>query len=65
MALGTRIFTDLAKKRTTTPSVSVNYGAKYPVSKVIVYNQFNNDSKEFPKYESFGLLTLNFIFSEI
>ena len=39
-------FTDLAKKRTTTPSVSVNYGAKYPVDKVVVYNQFNNDSKE-------------------
>lgn len=36
-------FADLNKNRTTTPTVSVTYGAKYPVETVIVYNKFNND----------------------
>ena len=36
-------FADLNKRRTTTPSVSVSYGAQYPVSTIVVYNKFNND----------------------
>ena len=36
-------FADLSKNRTTTPTISVNYGAKYPVEKIITYNKFTND----------------------
>ena len=36
-------FADLNKNRTTTPTVSVNYGAKYPVEKPIIYNKFTDD----------------------
>ena len=36
-------FADLSKNRTTTTNVSVNYGAKYPVEKVITYNKFTGD----------------------